>query len=339
MPVPDPAVVRAIARCAESTKPDVAHSHTPISNSAFRPLGRRGIPLITTMHDYSQTCATKRHREQVVADCTGPGAGNCVRCSASKFGGPVGLGTLTGNAWMSRPRRNRTEQFLAVSNAMAERASPASSSSVAATGVRSRVGPNFIPDEMIVDPVPEPSQHAAIVFVGDLTKDKGVDVLVEAYAKLADPPGMILMRWITAETPDPLPAKVRSTGLLRHGEAMEYGGHARLLVVPSAWRDPCPTVVLEGMASGRPVVASATGGITDTVVDGETGLLVAPASPDDIAHALTTLLSAPHRAAVMGAAGRDWARSFTLSSVVDQPEDVYVDCVSRSRRVRVTAPA
>jgi len=65
-------------------------------------------------------------------------------------------------------------------------------------------------------------------------------------------------------------------GSLPHAEAMELVGRARLLVVPSTWQDPCPTVVLEGMAVRRPVIASAVGGITDMVLDGETGLLVPP---------------------------------------------------------------
>ena len=62
---------------------------------------------------------------------------------------------------------------------------------------------------------------------------------------------------------------------------------------------------LEAMACGRPVVASAVGGIQDTVVDKVTGLLVPPRRPDALAAALRTMLATPTRALAYGIAGRD----------------------------------
>ena len=82
------------------------------------------------------------------------------------------------------------------------------------------------------------------------------------------------------------------------------------MVVPSIVQDCCPTVVLEAMAVGRPVVAAASGGIVDLVDDGVTGLLVPPGDPVALSTALSTVLDDPQRASAMGqAAGTRRARS------------------------------
>jgi glycosyltransferase involved in cell wall biosynthesis len=79
------------------------------------------------------------------------------------------------------------------------------------------------------------------------------------------------------------------------------------IVVCMPWYEPFGMVPLEAMACGRPVVASAVGGIVDTVVDGATGTLVRPQRPDMLAHALRRLLSDPVRRAGYGLAGRERA--------------------------------
>jgi glycosyltransferase involved in cell wall biosynthesis len=98
-------------------------------------------------------------------------------------------------------------------------------------------------------------------------------------------------------------------------------------VVPSVWSDPCPTVVLEAMAAGRPVVGAASGGIIDMVVDGSTGLLVPPGDSAALAGALAALLSQPETARAFGIAGRRRAREFTVSAVVPRIEQMYRDAI------------
>jgi glycosyltransferase involved in cell wall biosynthesis len=75
-----------------------------------------------------------------------------------------------------------------------------------------------------------------------------------------------------------------------------------ILVVPSD-AEPFGLVTVEAMASGKPVVATCTGGSSEIVVDGETGLLVPPRRPEAIADALVRLLATPGLAAAMGRRG------------------------------------
>jgi glycosyltransferase involved in cell wall biosynthesis len=79
------------------------------------------------------------------------------------------------------------------------------------------------------------------------------------------------------------------------------------------------------MACGIPVVASAVGGLTDTVVDQQTGLLVPARDPQALASALGELLADPGKRAVLGAAGAERARRrYSWQRVAAQTEAVYL---------------
>lgn len=77
-----------------------------------------------------------------------------------------------------------------------------------------------------------------------------------------------------------------------------------ILVLPSETPEPFGLVILEAMATGRPVIATAHGGPLETVVNGETGYLVPPGDPRAMAEAIVSLLRAPDIAKRMGQAGR-----------------------------------
>jgi glycosyltransferase involved in cell wall biosynthesis len=323
MPIPDPAITHAITTEVAKNRPNIAHAHNWVVNSALRPLRRAGVPLVMTLHDYSQVCPTKRLMEMRRRDCTGPALAKCLACSAEKFGRLSGTATLLGNASLSRRRRDSVDQFISVSEAVASRVASRPKQTIVAAGVDSIVIPNFIPDSQVVEGVSRVASDAPIAFVGDLSKDKGITVLLQAYRRLRHAPSLILVGRRMPDTPEDLPRGAYETGPLPHSAAMDLVRDAQVLVVPSTWQDPCPTVVLEGMAAARPVVASAVGGITDMVADGETGLLVPPGDADALAVALSAILSDRERATSMGQAGRDRSRSFTVSAVVDRLERVY----------------
>jgi glycosyltransferase involved in cell wall biosynthesis len=85
-----------------------------------------------------------------------------------------------------------------------------------------------------------------------------------------------------------------------------------------------PLVVLEAMAAGKPVVATTVGGVPELVVQGETGLLVAPGDVDALRRALAGLLADPERARRLGAAGRERVRaSFTASAANARILELY----------------
>jgi glycosyltransferase involved in cell wall biosynthesis len=97
-----------------------------------------------------------------------------------------------------------------------------------------------------------------------------------------------------------------------------------IFVLPSILPEPFGLVVIEAMASGKPVVATAPGGPSETVVDGETGFLVPPSDASAIAKALEELLADPAKRISMGDAGRRRAREvFSLPRYVSEFEELY----------------
>lgn len=109
-----------------------------------------------------------------------------------------------------------------------------------------------------------------------------------------------------------------------------------IFVLPSILPEPFGLVVIEAMASGKPVVATAPGGPSETVVDGETGFLVPPSDASAIARVLEVLLADHQKRISMGDAGRRRAREvFSLPRYVTEFEELY-DAVLKE--TLVTAP-
>lgn len=314
-PVSDPAFRRAVQRLLGSHKFDVVHAHDWSVASAMGPARRAGIPLVLTQHDYGHICATKRlmRGDRV---CPGPTPTACLRCSAAQYGPVTGPGVAAANAVVRHSRTRHVGAFIPVSSVVAARTGLAGRSAHA-------VIPNFVPDGLLVDKaVPRPD--GPIVFVGDLSRDKGVDILLDAHRRLGGRPRLLLAGRITDETPsDNLGEQVELLGLLDHDAVIDLMRSACLVTLPSIVPDCCPTVVLEAMALGRPVVAAASGGIVDLVDDGVTGLLVAPGDPAALCTALESVMIDQTNAARMGQMALQRAHSFTASAVVGRVEQVY----------------
>jgi len=198
---------------------------------------------------------------------------------------------------------------------------------------------------------PRDPQRHRLVFVGRLVPRKGIGNAITALAKLDDDCELVV-----AGGPEPRgldgDIDVRRLRALadRHGVAHRVDFRGRLgrtelppllrsadavLCVP--WYEPFGIVPLEAMACGVPVVASAVGGLIDTVVDGRTGVHVPPRDPDALAAALAELLDQPDRRASYGAAGARRARSrYSWDRVAAMTEHAYDALVptALSREVR-----
>jgi len=180
----------------------------------------------------------------------------------------------------------------------------------------------------------------SIVFVGRITRQKGVPVLLRAAADL-EPDAQLVLCAGQPDTPE-LGAEVSRMvddlradrqgviwlqGMLERHEVIQLLSHATAFVCPSLY-EPLGIVNLEAMACGTAVVASRIGGIPEVVVDGETGLLVPPEDPYALAAALNELARDPERAEAMGRAGRERAISeFDWTAIAAQTAALYAEIV------------
>ena len=191
-----------------------------------------------------------------------------------------------------------------------------------------------------VSPAPAPRADGPfeLLFVGRLVERKGVHVLLEALARL-EPGWRVLLR-VVGGGPEREPLerraaelgvaeRVRFEGFVSREELQARFAGCDAFVLPAVVDAKGDTeglgvVLLEAMSYGKPVIASAAGGIVDIVRDGRNGLLVPPGEPDALAGAVRTLLDAPGRAAEMGAAGReDVEAGFSWPVIVDRLESLY----------------
>jgi starch synthase len=189
----------------------------------------------------------------------------------------------------------------------------------------------------------------SVVFVGRITRQKGVPYLLEAALEF-DPGAQLVLCAGAPDTPE-IGAEVEQRVERLHGErdnvvwldqmlpkadVIQLLSHATVFVCPSIY-EPLGIVNLEAMACEAAVVATATGGIVEVVEDSVTGLLVPfqpapgaiePADPAAFSHAIAErvneLLADPSRAAAMGRAGRARAlEEFDWSAIAAQTSDLY----------------
>ncbi len=322
-PIPDPEVTLALRRLVRRERPQVVHAHNWIVHS-FLPLKRPGGPrLVMTLHDYGLVCAKRSlmYREEL---CSGPAFAKCLRCAGAHYGPAKGIPITLSNFALAFPERAAVDLFLPVSSAVAE------GSRLEQSGSAYEIVPNFVPDDVAEvpagqpDPLPEGLPSGPfLLYVGALTRHKGVDVLLAAYERLASPPPLILIGTVWPDTPSTFPPGVTVLRSVPHAGVMAAFRRSLVALVPSRFPDPCPTVAMEAMAAGRPLIASRIGGLPDIVADGETGLLVRPGDPVALAAALERLLVDPGLAQRMGTAGRERVRAFSAGTVVTRIESIY----------------
>lgn len=177
--------------------------------------------------------------------------------------------------------------------------------------------------------VAPPELDDRVLYVGRVTRQKGLGQLIRAIG---------LTEMATLEVSGEgwwkpaaeklvvrlgLERRVRFLGWLAPSELDAAYRRAAVVAVPSLWPEPFGMVGLEAMARGRPVVATATGGIPEWLADGQTGLLTPPGDVRALARALQRLLDDPGLRARMGAAGAEHIRRrFTANAHIARIEEV-----------------
>jgi starch synthase len=312
-----------IARAVKGV--DLVHSHTWYANLAGHTAGLlHGIPHVATTHSLEPLRPWK----------------------AEQLGGGYAL-----SSWCEQVGLEGADRIIAVSKGMAADVREAyphvdpSRLEVVYNGIDPQA---YQPDPAtdVVDSLGIDPQRPYIAFVGRVTRQKGLPVLLEAAASLRPEAQLVLLAG-AADTPelgaevDRLVASLREqrSGVIVVDEMLprpsvaQVLSHARAFVCPSVY-EPLGIVNLEAMACETAVVASAVGGIPEVVDDGRTGLLVPPSDPAALAAALNRLIDDPGLARQMGVAGRARAvADFSWKAIAEQTVALYEEVLTRHSKV------
>ncbi|HEX2092013.1 MAG TPA: glycosyltransferase family 4 protein [Longimicrobiaceae bacterium] len=184
----------------------------------------------------------------------------------------------------------------------------------------------------------DPDRPFELLFVGRLVERKGVHVLLDALGRIdASRPVRLRVvgdgpaRGVLEERAERLGVvgRVVFEGFVSTEELAERFAACDAFVLPAVWDAKGDTeglgvVLLEAMTYGKPVIASAAGGIVDIVRDGCNGFLVPPGDPDALAGAITACMADPDRRRRLGLQGReDVAAGFSWPVIVDRLVSLY----------------
>ena len=269
--------VRDITALIDQQRPHVLHLHNPfplISLSVIRAAHRRGVPVVQTVHNHRHTCLQGSHlRDQRPCfDCRGKALPwpavmhGCYRDSRRQSV-PMALALAT-----HRSDQRSVDRYVALSPNVAE--------SLQLSGL-TRPGQVVIRPNSVPDPGPATLPGHGLLFVGRLSSDKGVPLLLEAW-QAAGRPFEVLT--IAGDGPDRAlvesmasrpEAAVRYLGPLDRSGVAEAMRASAAVVVPSVAPEAHPLVVLEAYSHGRPLLGSCRGGLL-TLVTPEVGWLAEP---------------------------------------------------------------
>ena len=175
-------------------------------------------------------------------------------------------------------------------------------------------------------------EYPSILFVGGLSKVKGIDTLLNA-VPIIRKKILNLCLYVAGSGPEENKLKelvkelnieenVNFLGYVSEIEKYSYYKSADVCVFPSIY-EPFGIVLLEAMACGKPVVASNVGGIPFVVEEGKTGLLFESGNVEDLADKIMTILKNEELREKMGEAGRERAKEVTWDKIAERTVEVY----------------
>jgi glycosyltransferase involved in cell wall biosynthesis len=289
-------VYRDLRSLIRDQKPEIVHFHNTfplISPAAYHAAKDEGIPVVKTLHNYRLLCPNGVFFRQgkVCEDCLGkpfalPGViHGCYR--GSRPGSAIVATTNTFHSVFGTWTQ-AIDLFIVCSqfamDKFIEGGIPAE---------KLALKPHFL------NPVPQPDtgEGGYGVFVGRLSVEKGLRVMVDAWRQLGgkiplkivgDGPMSGLVTEAVKEMPE-----IEWLGRLPLEQVYEVIGNAAFLVFPSEWYETFGRVAIEAFAKGTPVVASKIGAISELIDHKRTGLHFRPSDPADLAEKIHWLLANP----------------------------------------------
>lgn len=268
-------------------KPDLAHFHNTfplISPSAYYACAKTAVPTIQTLHNYRLLCpaATFVRADKLCESCLGriiPLPAVTHRCYRGSCSQTAVLAAMLTAHKIIRTWWSRINMYIALSEFARQKFIQGGFPSD-----RIVVKPNFIDP----DPGPKAEIGRYALFVGRLSPEKGIRVLLEGWTRLEHRIPLYVagdgpLRNEVLRQSAQLGHNVHVLGHLPFNEVREWMRGARFLILPSICFENFPVTVAEAFACGLPVIASRLGSLAEIIVDGQTGLHFTPGNAEDLA--------------------------------------------------------
>jgi glycosyltransferase involved in cell wall biosynthesis len=318
---------RAFEHMLREKRPDLVHAHNiqgGLTTSILDTAQSLGVPSVLTLHDLKLACPAylMLSHGKTCEKCKYGAFYHCLtkRCvKESLLGSAVYTIESYWNLWR---RKYRIPRFLIspsqfVKNMVMETGYPED---------RIIHIPNMVDSEKY-DPNPEPGDY--VLFVGRLSHEKGIFVLLEAFRGLNIPLRIVG----TGPVEDDARHFVEKNGMshvwfdgYKSGDDLRNAyRECAFTLIPSTWYENCPMSIIEAYAYGKPVIGSRIGGIPELIEDGQSGSLFAPGDAGELRDAVVKLWQDRSRIRSMGNCCRAMAMErFSPQVHYDSLIDVYV---------------
>ncbi|HZE39781.1 MAG TPA: glycosyltransferase [Stackebrandtia sp.] len=318
---------RELAALLDAERPDVLHLHNPypfLSPAVIRTAHKRGVPVIQTVHNFRQVCISGLYFRDGHAchDCRGKAFGLPGVKHACYRGSRAQSAIMATSLAANRGTWRRLDRYIALTGNIADhlRDFGIGESQIS-------IKPNSIPD-----PGEHDERGSGFVFVGRLSAEKGVELLLDAWRRHGD--GDLGTLTIIGDGPLKEPVAAAATergdidylGSVPHDQVNRRVRAAAALLMTSVWDEVLPTVVIEALANARPVLATNMGGPPHMI--GDAGIVAEP-TVDDLAAALPRMRDAAP--GLVDAARRRYLTTFSTDVVMKQLLDIYADVASRAK--------
>jgi len=314
---------------------DILHvqNYLPMVSPAVLRLGKRyGVATVQALRNYRLIC-TKAQFFRDGKDChdclgkTLPWAGIKHRCYRDSLPATLALTGMIATHRALRTWSRETDAFIAVSEYVRCKYLEGGFDPA-----RVHAKPNVV---AAAGPASTALSHK-LVYVGRLSAEKGIDVLIEAWRRAGVEGELVIAgdgpaREALGQQAADLPG-VRFLGRVPSQEARALMREARAMVIPSIWAEPFPRTGVEAMSEGTPVIGAASGGIPELFPDGRGGALYPATDADALAAEIRTLFESDEMAIRWRREARTvFDEHFSPEAVTRRTEEIYAAAIARRK--------
>jgi glycosyltransferase involved in cell wall biosynthesis len=330
---------RELKLLIKKEKPDIAHFHNIwylISPFAYYACKEEGIPVIQTLHNYRIFCTSGLlfRNNKICEECITGNKFKIIKNSL-KYGCyrnsriyslPIAFAEYF--HWIKQTWINKVDAYIALTefsrNKFIEAGLPSD---------KIFVKPNFLTNP----PEPNYSHQNYACFIGRISQEKGIDILIEAFKSIDNYKLKVVG---DGKLRDQLELKIKKEkinnieflGMKNHSETITILKNAMFSIIPSIGYENFPLVLIESFASGKPVIASKLGPLAELIEDKITGLLFEPGNSNDLSEKIKWMFENEDLIIQMGKNARaEFEEKYTAEKNLKILLNIYSQVISNAK--------